>query len=108
VVSGTGVPPVAGTRHSPVASSLVAKTIVLSSPQVAPRGKKSANVQIVVAGSPVSGIRRIWVRSKKPTDRLSNEKNAPLAFVTPARGCASRLSITRSISGPPLVDPPER
>ena len=107
VVSNVGVPPDAGTRQSPLASSAVAKTIVPSSPQLPPRGNPS-NEHIVVADSPVRGIRLISVRSKKATNRASAEKNGPRALVTPESGCASSRSSGRHSSELPLLDPPER
>src|SRR5262252_7474577 len=103
-----GSPPSAETRHSPVRGALVANVMVLSSPQLAPRGIP-LNWQSVIAGPPAIDTFFRSAFSKNPIHWLSGEKNGAYAQLTSATGSASSRSIARTISGLPVVfDPPAR
>jgi len=71
VVSGTALPPAAGTRESPALNPAV-KTIVLSGPQAPPR---AAVADVITVGvPPESGVRMRLPFAKNATNCPSGEK----------------------------------
>ena len=76
VVRTVGSPPSADTRHNPVVGSLVANTMLLSSPQLAPSGAPVSGPS-VIAAPPVIDTFLSSAFAKNPIHRLSGEENTP-------------------------------
>ena len=93
VVSTSGVPPSADTRNKPPFRA-VAKTMVPSPPQLAP--KSAAALHSVTAGPPARGTFLSSPAAPKPTHRPSGEKKGLVPPLVPGIGVTSSRSILRA------------
>ena len=93
VVMRSGVPPLAGTRHSGSFPPGV-KMIVPSGPHAAPRGLTAS--QILTGAPPSRATCFNWLAAKKPRCCPSGEKNGPSAPSVPRTNVASARSSGRT------------